>query len=114
MKEYVKTPLILERPLLSTLNAHIDVGIGEIRFTIKGKEERFAFKPRLEQASLLESQEEQGSKILPPNQDNPGEAIQLENIKIPALQSKVIIRTKNFHFYFIYILFTLKNFILCP
>jgi hypothetical protein len=43
-----KVSLILGRPFLSTANAHIDVGAGEIRFNINGKEERFAFKPRPE------------------------------------------------------------------
>ena len=34
-----KVSLILERPLLSTANAHIDVGKEEIKFTINGQEE---------------------------------------------------------------------------
>jgi hypothetical protein len=36
----MKTPLILGRPFPSTTNAHIDVGAGEIKFNINGKEER--------------------------------------------------------------------------
>jgi len=59
MQEDMKTPLILERPFLSTTNAHIDVGVGEIKFHINGKKERFAFKPRSEQCSKLEWQEKQ-------------------------------------------------------
>ena len=59
MQEDMKTPLILGRPFLSTTNAHIDVGAGEIKFHINGKEERFAFKPRPEQCSNLEWQEKQ-------------------------------------------------------
>jgi hypothetical protein len=43
-----KVSLILGRPFFSTVNAHIDVGAGEIRFNINGKEERFTFKPRPE------------------------------------------------------------------
>ena len=54
MQEDMKTPLILGRPFLSTTNAHIVVGAGEIKFHINGKEERFAFKPRPEQCSNLE------------------------------------------------------------
>ena len=46
MQEDMKTPLILGRPFLSTTNAHIDVGAGQIKFHINGKEERFAYKPR--------------------------------------------------------------------
>jgi hypothetical protein len=34
-----KVSLILGRPVVSTANAHIDVGAGEIRFNINGKEE---------------------------------------------------------------------------
>jgi len=40
--------LILGRPLLSTTNAHIDVGKGSIKFTINGQEEQFTFKPKQE------------------------------------------------------------------
>jgi hypothetical protein len=38
MQEDIKTPLILGKPFLSTTNAHIDVGAGEIKFNINGKE----------------------------------------------------------------------------
>jgi hypothetical protein len=34
-----KVSLILGRPFLSTANAHIDIGKGEIKFTINGQEE---------------------------------------------------------------------------
>jgi hypothetical protein len=57
MHEDMKTPLILGRPLLSTTNAHIDIGAREIKFNINGKEERFTFKPRPEQCSNLECHE---------------------------------------------------------
>ena len=53
MEDDIKTPLIFGRPFLSTTNEHIDVRAGEIRFHINGKEERFAFKPRLEQCTKL-------------------------------------------------------------
>jgi hypothetical protein len=46
-----RTPLILERPFLSTANANIDVGAGEIHLNINGEEERFTFKPKVEQCS---------------------------------------------------------------
>jgi hypothetical protein len=59
MQEDIKTPLILGRPFLSTTNAHIDVGAGEIKFNINGKEVQFAFKPRPEQCSNLECHEKQ-------------------------------------------------------
>jgi hypothetical protein len=39
MQEDIKTPLILRRAFLSTTNAHNDVGVGEIKFHINGKEE---------------------------------------------------------------------------
>ena len=39
MQEDMKTPLILRRPFLGTINAHIDVGAREIKFHINGKEE---------------------------------------------------------------------------
>jgi hypothetical protein len=41
-----RTPLILERPFLSTTNANIAVGGGEIRLNINDEEERFTFKPK--------------------------------------------------------------------
>jgi hypothetical protein len=43
-----KVSLILGRPFLSNANAHIDVGKGEIKFTINGQEEQFAFKSKQE------------------------------------------------------------------
>jgi len=43
-----KVSIILVRPFLSIANAHIDVGKGEIKFNINGKEEHFTFKPRPE------------------------------------------------------------------
>jgi hypothetical protein len=43
-----KVSLILGRPFLSTANTHIDVGKGEIKFTINGQEEQFAFKSKQE------------------------------------------------------------------
>ena len=50
-----KTPLILGRPFLSTANAHIDVGAGEIQLNINGQTERFAFRPKVEQCSLVKT-----------------------------------------------------------
>jgi len=47
METTKQSPLILERPFLSTMGAQIDVGAGEIRFNINGKEEKFDFQPRL-------------------------------------------------------------------
>ncbi|XP_039811815.1 uncharacterized protein LOC120674749 [Panicum virgatum] len=48
-----KTPLILGRPFLSTVNAHIDVGAREIQLNINGKTEKFAFRPKVEQCSQV-------------------------------------------------------------
>jgi hypothetical protein len=48
-----RTPLILRRPFLSTGNANIDVGAGEICLNINGEEERFTFKPKVEQCSQV-------------------------------------------------------------
>ena len=46
-----KTPLILGRPFLSTVNAHIDVGVREIQLNINGLKEKFTFRPKVEQCS---------------------------------------------------------------
>jgi hypothetical protein len=43
-----KVSLILGRPFLSTANAHIDVGIRDVKFNINGREECFPFRPRPE------------------------------------------------------------------
>jgi hypothetical protein len=43
-----KVSLILRRPFLSMTNAHIDIGIGEVKFNINGREEHFPFRPRPE------------------------------------------------------------------
>ena len=53
MKVNAKMPLILGRPFLSTTNAHIDVGAGEIQLNINGQQEKFAFKPKVEQCSQV-------------------------------------------------------------
>ena len=53
MEVDTKTPLILGRPFLSTANAHIDVGVGEIQLNINGQKEKFTFKPKVEQCSLV-------------------------------------------------------------
>ena len=44
MEVDAKTPLNLGRPFLSTTNAHIDVGAGEIQLNINGQIEKFAFR----------------------------------------------------------------------
>ena len=46
-----KTPLILGRPFLSTVNAHIDVGVREIQLNINGLKGKFTFRPKVEQCS---------------------------------------------------------------
>jgi len=48
-----KVSIILGRLFLSTINAHIDVGKGEIKFNINEKEEHFTFKPRPETESTV-------------------------------------------------------------
>ena len=53
MEVDAKTPLILGRPFLSTANTHIDVGAGEIQFNINGQQEKFAFKPKVEQCNQV-------------------------------------------------------------
>ena len=79
MQEDMKTPLIPGRPFLSTTNAHIDVGTGEIKFDINEKEERFALKPRPEQCSNLEWHEKQVSGSPSPGpKDRPEEWTQME------------------------------------
>ena len=53
MEVDAKTPLILGRPFLSTANAHIDVGTGEIQLNINWQTEKFAFRPKVEQYSQV-------------------------------------------------------------
>ena len=48
-----KEPLILGRPFLGTAGAQIDVGAREILFNIHGNEEKFDFRPRKEQCSMI-------------------------------------------------------------
>ena len=55
MEVDTKTPLILGRPFLSTANAHIDVGAGEIQLNINGQTEKFAFRPKVEQCSQVKA-----------------------------------------------------------
>ena len=53
MEVDAKKTLILGRPFLSTANAHIDVGAGEIQLNINGQQERFDFKPKVEQCNQV-------------------------------------------------------------
>ena len=53
MEVDAKTPLILGRLFLSTANAHIDVGAREIQLNINVKQEKFAFKSKVEQCSQV-------------------------------------------------------------
>jgi hypothetical protein len=53
METLKELPLIHGWPFLSTARAHIDVGAGEIRFNINGKEENFDFWPKQEQCSMI-------------------------------------------------------------
>ena len=53
MEVDMKVPLILGRPFLSTAKAHIDVGAREIQCTINGAQEKFNFKPNVEQCSMI-------------------------------------------------------------
>ena len=53
MEVDAKMPLILGRPFLSTANAQIDVGAGEIQLNINGQQEKFAFKPKVKQCSQV-------------------------------------------------------------
>jgi len=55
MEVDIKTPLILGRPFLSTANASIDVGGGEIQLNINRQKETFAFKPKVEQCSQVKA-----------------------------------------------------------
>jgi hypothetical protein len=55
MEVDTETPLILGRPFLSTVDAHIDVGAGEIQLNINGHKERFAFRPKVEQCSQIKT-----------------------------------------------------------
>jgi len=65
-----KIPLILGRPFLNTANATINIGAGEIIFTINGQEERFAFRPRLKQCKTRKDQEEQDASTSPTTEIN--------------------------------------------
>jgi len=66
-------PLILGQPFLSTAGAHIDVGAREIRFNINGKEEKFPFRPKKEQCSLINTKSgpttQKEAEVTSPDQD---------------------------------------------
>jgi hypothetical protein len=64
MEVATKTPLILGRPFLSTANAHIDVGAGEIQLNINWQKERFAFRPKVEQCSQVKTFNQKSKKEL--------------------------------------------------
>ena len=51
--DFVETTLILGRPFLNKVDVHIDVGAGEIRLHINVKEEKFDFRPKIEQCLII-------------------------------------------------------------
>ena len=53
MDNQKETTLILGWPFLNTADAHIDVGAGEIRLHINGKEDKFDFRPKREQCLMI-------------------------------------------------------------
>ena len=53
MDNQKETTLILGWPFLNTADAHIDVGAGEIRLHINGKEEKFDFRLKREQCLMI-------------------------------------------------------------
>jgi hypothetical protein len=55
MEVDIKTPLILRGPFLSSANAHIDVGTGEIQLDINLQKERFAFRPKVEHCAQVKA-----------------------------------------------------------
>jgi hypothetical protein len=57
-----KVSIILGRPFLSIANAHIDVGIREVKFNINEREERFPFKPKPELSTTTNMISEEGDK----------------------------------------------------
>jgi hypothetical protein len=71
-----ESPLILGRPFLNTAEARIDVGAGEVRLCINGKEEKFEFRPRKEQCSMIRikygpnSQKIREVEVTPPKKDS--------------------------------------------
>jgi hypothetical protein len=66
-----RVSLILGRPFLSTANARINVGGGEITFEINGKVEKFAFRPRPELKANMIDQEKSEGPLSPKMEDAP-------------------------------------------
>jgi hypothetical protein len=69
----LKESLILRIPFLSTTNAHIDVGIREVKFNINGREERFPFRLRPElnlKANMISEGDDQSSRTSSSGQDD--------------------------------------------
>ena len=60
-----KTPLILGWPFLSTVDANIDVGKGQVHLNINGRRETFAFKSKVEQCQQVKIFQNQAPKEAP-------------------------------------------------
>jgi hypothetical protein len=50
---------------LSTANAHVDIKIGELKFNINRREERFPFKPKPELSTTANMISEEGDEQSP-------------------------------------------------
>jgi len=68
-----KVSIILGRPFLSTAIGHIDVGKGEIKFSINGQEEHFTFKPKPERDSRVKEVHEEEPLETPSLEDGTSE-----------------------------------------
>ena len=84
MEDDSKTSLILGRPFLSTANASIDVGAGEIQFTINGETETFTFSPKVEnchQVNMVETPSREPNIPLHPSIEALAQALELLTLR---------------------------------
>jgi hypothetical protein len=90
MEVDTKTPLILGRLFLSTANAHIDVGAGEIQLNINGQKERFAFRPKVEQCSQVKTfNRKKKSEKEPEKPSTPSIEVLIEFVESLRIQEEI-------------------------
>jgi hypothetical protein len=99
-----RVSLILEWPFLSTANACINVGKGEIAFDINGKEEKFAFRPRPElsiNANMIDQEKTSSEGPLSPKWRM---HLNIRRLRSPELLLKVTGKHTKIYFWISYLL----------
>jgi hypothetical protein len=95
MEVDTKTPLIFGKPFLTTANAHIDVGAGEIQLKINGQKERFAFTLKVEQCSQVKTFNQKKSVKEPEKPSTPSIEALIEFVESLRIREEINVHNQR-------------------